>query len=115
MPVAVSRQLDADVQRVIALFRRDETPEFIATEFMMATGLRQAVRRGGKLDRSLQQVEKLIAKDGFEWWSAPFAVRQIVDTVRDKLQSAPYAEARAVILSLLQDDDPQIIREVRVE
>lgn len=113
--LATSRQLDRDIRSVVDLLRKNETPEYIATEFMIASGLRHAVRRGGKLDRVLRRVEQAIAKDGFEWWQATPELRDVVDSVRASVKHVPDGEAEAVIRSLLNDDDPTVVQHVHVD
>lgn len=92
------------------MFRKGETPEFIAAEFMISGGLRQAVRPGGAFDRFLRREEQAVDRMGFDGWRTHPGFARIVDRVRASVREMDDADAVALVRRLMRDDDPDMAR-----
>lgn len=108
-------RLETALTDLLALFRADESTAFLATEFLIHPGILENLTRGSKFARALEEAERSINKQGFDFWQPPQPVSQVIEAIRYAIARATDTEAKAILLSLLQETDPACIASVPFE
>ena len=110
--IKLNYKLDTGLNDLVALFRANESTLFIASEFLISPGVQENLTRGSRFALALQEAEREIYKLGFDFWQPPGTLARMIETVGHAISMATDAEARAILLSLLRENDPTCIASV---
>jgi hypothetical protein len=105
-------RLETALTQLIQQFRANESTALIASDFLILPGILDHLKPGTKLGRVLDLAERSINEQGFDFWQPPETVARMIEVLRAAIAPATDAEAKALLLSLLRDNDPACIASV---
>ena len=113
--IRLNYRLETALDDLVALFRADESTLFLASEFLISPGIQENLTRGTRFARALEEAERAINKEGFDFWQPPETLSRMIEKIRYSIARATDSEAKAILLSLLQESDPACIASVPLE
>ena len=113
--IRLNYRLETALNDLLALFRADESTAFLATEFLISPGIQEHLTPGSKFAKALDEAERSINKQGFDFWQPPHTVSRVIEAIRYAIARATDTEAKAILLSLLQETDPACIATVSLD
>jgi hypothetical protein len=113
--IRLTSSLRSALDEVVDLFRAHASTAYIASEFLISSEMQRTFERQSKFGRALLQAETSLNEHGFHNWQPPHSLTEIIGRLRAELGPRDDEAARGILLSVLAESDPAIIRDVSVD
>lgn len=113
--IRLTSSLSSALDEIIGLFRNKDSAAYIASEFLISSEIQQTFDRRSKFGRALLQAEESVNEHGFQNWQPPRGLSEIIGKLRAALGPTDDEAARRILLSVLSENDPLVIRDVSLD